>query len=799
MKVFLFGGTMKFIKNNDIQFNDNTIESFSKIFNFDKEIIKLLFARGLNTEQKIDDFLNPKISNFYNPFLLKNMREVVDKINYYINNKKNITIVGDYDTDGICASAILYKYFESIGIHVNVFLPQRQIDGYGLSNESIDKIVNLYNPDLIITVDCGISSHDEVEYCKKKGIDIIITDHHDIPDVIPETLVVNAKLPNQMYPFHDLCGAGVALKLVQALAGLEIALKYTSIASLATVADIVPLIDENRTIVYYGLKEQQQNLPKGIKQLCKSVDLKLPLNTSDISFKLSPKLNAPGRMGDAMIAYKCFVENDDKKLSEYINNLIAINEERVTQTNKIYDDCIEKLKGINVSKLGAIVLYDDNWEGGVLGIICSKLVDKYNKPVCLLSLNDTEYKGSVRSIQGINIYNILNEIKHILLRFGGHNQAGGLSLDKNNIDEFAKLFNETILKNYDESYFLSSKKYDLEIPKNLNIKFMEQIERLEPFGMANERPIFLMNLNNSKATRLTNFPQHIKIRQEKLEVMAFNMGHLYYNLNSNSNKQALVELNLEKYKNTLKIKGIVRKISFSALHGMKKSDIPYANYLQQLKFIKTEKPNNYNVINLKYNDLINKSIELTKKQFGTIFVTYDFSNYLKLLKQVKNITNFEMFTLNNVTGINTIIFAPNYDVDFSAFENIVFLEVPLCDGYLYSLKNEKIYIVENSYNIDLFKSINTDRKIFAEYHLAFKNAVEKNITANNLVEYFSTIKKLNPQFNSLNYKQFVFVEMVLSELGILKQIELVSFEFTSVKSELTNSTIYNNVMLLNKL
>jgi len=790
---------MKFIKNNDIQVNDNILENLSKKFDLDKEIIKLLFARGLNSEQKIEDFLNPKISNFYNPFLLKNMREVVDKINYYVNNKKNITIVGDYDTDGISASSILYKYFESIGVKVDVFLPQRQIDGYGLSNESIDKIINLYHPDLIITVDCGISSHDEVEYCKQKGLDIIITDHHDIPDVIPETLVINAKLPNQMYPFHDLCGAGVAFKLVQALAGLETAMKYTSIASLATVADIVPLIDENRSIVYYGLKDQMQNLPKGIKQLCKKVDLKIPLTTSDISFKLSPKLNAPGRMGDAMIAYKVFVENNDNELNNYINQLIEINDERVTQTNKIFDDCVEKLKGVNVSKLGAIVLYDDNWEGGVLGIICSKLVDKYNRPVCLLSLNDTEYKGSVRSIAGINIYNILNEIKHILLRFGGHNQAGGLSLAKENIEKFSKLFNDTILSHYDESNFLTSKKYDLEIPKNLSIKFMEQIERLEPFGMANERPIFLMNLNNSKATRLTNFPQHIKIKQDKLEVMAFNMGHLYYNLNSNSNKQALVELNLEKYKNTIKIKGIIRKISFSALHGMKKSDIPYANYLQQLKFIKTPRPNNYKVSSLKYNDLINKSIELTNRHFGTVFVTYDFSNYQKLLKQVKNINNYEMFTLNTVTGVNTIIFAPNFDVDLSAFENVVFLEVPLCDGYLYSLKNENIYIVDNQYNVNLFKAISTDRKVFGEYHQALKNAIDKGISGTNMVEYFSAIKKLNPQFNNLNYKQFVLVEMVLTELGILNKIDTIKYEFTNIKNELKNSTIYNNVLLLNKI
>lgn len=791
---------MKFIKNNnDVKFNDKLIESLSVKFDLDKEIIKLLFARGIDTEMKIEDFLNPKISNLYNPFLLKNMREVVDKIKYYLDNDKNITIVGDYDTDGISASSILYKYFESIGKKVSVFLPQRQIDGYGLSNESIDKIISMYNPDLIITVDCGISSHDEVEYCKEKGLDIIITDHHDIPDIIPETLIINAKLPNQMYPFKDLCGAGVALKLVQALAGLETALKYTTIASLATIADIVPLVDENRTIVYYGLKDQMQNLPKGLKQLAKKTDLKLPLITSDISFKLSPKLNAPGRMGDAMVSFKVFVEENDEILNNSIDELISINNERVSQTNKIYDDCIEKLKGVNISKLGAIVLYDDNWEGGVLGIICSKLVERYNRPVCLLSLNDTEYKGSVRSVAGINIYNILNEIKHILLRFGGHNQAGGLSLEKEKIEEFKALFNETILKHYDENNFLIAKKYDLDLPKKLTVEFMQQIERLEPFGCGNERPIFLMNLNNVKATRLTNFPQHIKIKQDKLEVMAFNMGHLYYNLNSNSSKQALLEITLEKFKNTLKIKGIIRKISFSALHGMKKSDIPASNYLQQLNYIKTEKQKDKNIVSLNYNDLINKCNELTSKQFGTVVVTYDYSNYQKFLKQVKNINNFEMFTLNNFTGVNTMIFAPNYDTDLSAFENIVFLEMPLCDGYLHSLSNENVYIVDSTYNFGVYKNLSIDRAEFGKYHNAIKFAIDKDITASNMVEYFSILKRLNPQFSTLNFKQFVFVTMVLKELEILIQLDQVKYKFSDVKKELKFSTIYNNVMLFNKL
>ena len=180
-------------------------------------------------------------------------------------------------------------------------------------------------------------------------------------------------------------------------------------------------------------------------------------------------------------------------------------------------------------------------------------------------------------------------------------------------------------------------------------------------------------------------------------------------------------------------------------------------------------------------------------------VTYEYSNYQKFLKQVKNINNFEMFTLNNFTGVNTIIFAPNYDTDLSAFENIVFLEMPLCDGYLHNLDNENIYVVDNKYNFGVYKNLSTDRNEFAKYHNAIKFAIDKDVLASNLIEYFSILKRLNPQFSTLNFKQFVFVIMVLKELGILKEVDQVKFEFTDIKKELKFSTIYNNVMLFNKL
>ena len=455
---------MEFIsKVDNLNFNAKEITRTAQKFNLCEDIVKLFFARGIDSDDKIDKYLNAGVTSLYNPFLLKNMQEVVDKIKYYVLAKKKILIMGDYDTDGISASAILYKYFLSIGIEASVFLPNRFVDGYGLTIDSLDKVKSMYNPDLIITVDCGITCVEEIAYCKKLGIDIIVTDHHDVPSITPDTLIINPKLEGQLYPFKELCGAGVALKLVHALAGLEEALKYTTIATLATVADIVPLLDENRAIVKLGLENQKQQLPKGLKKLCSELKISLPLSSTDISFKLAPKINATGRMGDAIISFNLYVKNDEQDIRDNIDMLVALNDRRVVETNNIFASACEMLEDTNVSRLGMIVLYNESWESGVLGIICSKLVEKYNKPVCLLSIVDGEYKGSCRSIPGVNIFEALTSVSDLLIRFGGHNQAGGLSIEKKNLKEFRTRINEYVLAHTNEDDLITRKYYDMDI------------------------------------------------------------------------------------------------------------------------------------------------------------------------------------------------------------------------------------------------------------------------------------------------------------------------------------------------
>ena len=784
---------MEFIsKVDNLNFNAKEITRTAQKFNLCEDIVKLFFARGIDSDDKIDKYLNAGVTSLYNPFLLKNMQEVVDKIKYYVLAKKKILIMGDYDTDGISASAILYKYFLSIGIEASVFLPNRFVDGYGLTIDSLDKVKSMYNPDLIITVDCGITCVEEIAYCKKLGIDIIVTDHHDVPSITPDTLIINPKLEGQLYPFKELCGAGVALKLVHALAGLEEALKYTTIATLATVADIVPLLDENRAIVKLGLENQKQQLPKGLKKLCSELKISLPLSSTDISFKLAPKINATGRMGDAIISFNLYVKNDEQDIRDNIDMLVALNVRRVVETNNIFASACEMLEDTNVSRLGMIVLYNESWESGVLGIICSKLVEKYNKPVCLLSIVDGEYKGSCRSIPGVNIFEALTSVSDLLIRFGGHNQAGGLSIEKKNLKEFRTRINEYVLAHTNEDDLITRKYYDMDISnKEISPEFIKELGIFEPCGFKNEKPLFKLNITGNTVSRMSNFPQHIRIKQGNLNLIGFCKGEYYYNLCVNSHKEAIIELTLEKYANKEKITGFIRNINYSKLTTATKSEIISANFLSQLQCINCK--NEFTKYkSLSFDKAIEKINECTKlSKFGTAVIIYDMDTYFTAVKLLNKITNYEMFDIHNACGENVIIFAPNSDVNLKDYNNIFLLSNFLVEGYIASIstKFNKVYTLSIPLDMQLFKGIDVSREVFGKIMLSIKAC--KNIAPMpDLITYFNNLKRNNYIDKNAKYNQFYFFVMVMQELGICK-FEDGLMQISNIKSNLDNSSIYN--------
>lgn len=531
-------------------------------------LAKILFLRGFDSKEKLKDFFEPSLSQLSDPFLFKDMQAVVDKINKAAEEKKRIVVFGDYDVDGICATYILLSHLRGMGVFAKGYVPHRIADGYGMTQKTILDAKAKYNPDLIITVDCGISCKNEVEFAKSLGIDVIITDHHMPPDCLPDAPTINPKCKGSGYNFDSLCGAGVALKVVQALGGMQAVQKYLPACALATIADIVPLVAENRAIVSLGLKKAKTYLPIGIKKLIEMSEIK-NLDAQSVSFRLAPKINAPGRLGDSNTVIKLFLEKDEEKATKLAMRVIELNTKRQEIGTKILQDCEEQLKDIDLLQEKCIVLKKDDWEAGLLGIAASKISGETNRPTFLFALHDGMLKGSVRSICGINIVDIMSapNVKKHLANFGGHEMAGGLSLLPQDYDNFKKAVTLEVAKvepvTFEQQLF-----YDCAVDfKQLNLQLAKDIKKLEPCGLGNNTPVFLTTLKDTSYNHSKNNREHLLINtpHSKTKILVFNGLKFCDLLDMQGEKLALVELFVDEYNNKQSSKVIVKDLNSSCL------------------------------------------------------------------------------------------------------------------------------------------------------------------------------------------------------------------------------------------
>lgn len=745
-------------------------------------IMELLFARGYTTQKSIQAYLQPSISGLYNPFLLKGMNEATQIIKEHVNQNHMITILGDYDTDGICATAILEKYLQSIGARVTHFLPNRFVDGYGMTMDTIDKINKMFHPDLLITVDCGISCFAEIEYAKSFGIEVIVTDHHELPDTLPNCVIVDPKIPSD-YPFNGLCGAGVVLKLVHALGGVKECLAYTPICSLATVADIVPLVDENRIIVSDGLKKQDQ-LPKGVLALIKKLKLKT-ITSTDISMKLAPKINTAGRMGDPSIAYELFVEFDDKAINAKIKELFELNDQRVQDGNDILEECLEQLKGENGSTTHAIVLKGEHWNSGVLGIICSRLVELYHKPVFLMAKVENELKGSARSIEGIDISKLMNTLKEDFIRFGGHAQAGGFSIRPENFEKVKQDINNTISSELtlDEEQVVL---YDADLALNsITTTLLNDLEKLQPFGFANEKPLFRIPVEKVSFSSIKSSPQHIKARYGFVDFICYQGQKYLDDLQLNCEKHVLGELAYNTYGSKKSIQVSVKNFAFGPIRTEISHDIILAHYINQLKYLHCKlqfepKKQTLDEMVTLYNHASSRGIAV---------LAYTFGSYQYFIKNIKRQIEYCYKAPNHKTGRNTIIFLPDNKIDLSNFETILVLDQPLTMQYLSQFEGYNVYVNSDTH-YPLFTNFSTDRTVFAYTHTAISTIQNEGRTFSSLYDYYLYVKKLLPQFKNYKYNEFYFILCVFEELGFISISDCAITVLPSEKKELGSSVIY---------
>lgn len=515
----------------------SAVESLAREINVSPTIARVLFHRKITTYDQAKKFFRPTLSDLHDPFLMDGMTLAADRVMQAVARGERVLIFGDYDVDGTNSAAMLYLYLKQLGLEAIFHIPDRIKEGYGISLLGIDR-GKAFGATLLIAVDCGITAITQVEYAKSQGIDVIICDHHEPSEEIPRAYAVLDPLKaNCPYPFKSLCGCGVGFKLIQAIARLrseeESVYQYVDFATLATTADIVPLVGENRVLTKIGLERINASPRPGIRALIDSSGTHLGrITTGQIVFVLAPRINAVGRMGDATRAVQLLTAED----VQVAGQLAQVLEEENRNRRKIDEDTFLKAQELVESVLQvdsdpAIVLHHEQWHPGVIGIVASRLVEKYYRPTIMMTTVDGVAKGSARSIVGFDIHQALKRVEDKLIQFGGHKYAAGLAVELGRVDEFRKAFNLAVEELMSNEIRTPEIRIDAEITlSELTPRFLRILKEFAPYGPGNMRPIFIVrNVELVGAPRVVG-KDHLrfKVRQNNdvIDSIGFGLGSM---------------------------------------------------------------------------------------------------------------------------------------------------------------------------------------------------------------------------------------------------------------------------------
>jgi len=491
----------------------------------------LLYARGIRTDEEARRFLDPSLADLHDPFLLHGMEQTVSLLREAIAAGRTIMVYGDYDADGVCAASILMETLHEEGASLAYRIPSRHTEGYGLNMDAVREIAE--KASLLITVDCGVSNVEEVALAKELGLTVIITDHHQPPEVLPPADVVMDPLIGD-YPCPYLCGAGVALKICQAMQGMAGVEKRLELAAIATVADVVPLLDENRVIVREGLRRTAASTRPGIRALLETSGATPPLTAEHFGFRLAPRLNAAGRLGDAKLGVHLLLTPDEAKARNIALMLEQANRERQELERTITAQALEQLSLEELAYAHVILVSGENWNPGLIGLTAGRLCEKFRLPAIALSLReDGTAVGSCRSVPGVNIFRMLSACADLLERYGGHEQAAGLCVRTENIPLLRNRLEKEISSSVPEETFLPSMDYDLAVPfRTWTPETLALLDRLEPTGCGNPPPLFLLQgAEIRNARRVGRDGAHLKLSLidedlSAVEGIAFSRGDL---------------------------------------------------------------------------------------------------------------------------------------------------------------------------------------------------------------------------------------------------------------------------------
>ena len=515
--------------------DENKIQEISQKYNLNKLLSTILANRNIIDEKDIKQFLSPTRKDFHDPFLIHDMEKAVERIIKAIEKQEKVTIYGDYDVDGITSITVLKSYLSDRGLEVETYIPNRLNEGYGLNKEAIEKIHN-NGCQLMITVDCGISGIEEVEYANSLGIETIVTDHHEPGNELPKAFaVIDNKRKDSNYPFRELAGVGVVFKLIQAISiklGLaeEEYLKYLDIVCIGTISDIVPLVDENRVITKLGLMLVRQTKNIGLKAILKTSGYN-KIDSNTISFGVAPRINACGRMGVAEEALELFLSKNVNHVMELARKLNDHNRVRQETEKSIFEEALKQIQEKHLDENNTIVVGGENWHHGVIGIVSSKITEMYFKPSILLSFEGDDLgKGSGRSIPGFDLHDALMKCEDCIEKFGGHSMAIGITVKRENLEKLKQeLENIAIEEKIDE--IVPIIKIDARINlSEVNKEMVESLKELEPFGEGNKMPIFAFKNLKIDSIRALSEGKHLKLTLKDnntiVNAIGFNMGEL---------------------------------------------------------------------------------------------------------------------------------------------------------------------------------------------------------------------------------------------------------------------------------
>lgn len=803
------------------------IEKISKESGVSKMVAELLVGRDIHDSEGIKKFMNPVMRDLHDPFLLKDMDKAVDRIVLAIAKLEKILIYGDYDVDGTTSSSVLYRFFNKIGVSCEVYIPSRFEEGYGLSMAAVEKLKKL-DFQLIITVDCGIASVKEVDEINKLDLDIIITDHHQCQEVLPAALaIVNPHRPDCCYPFKELCGVGVTFKVISALAEvlkLEGATdEYIDTVALGTVADIVPLIDENRIFVYHGLKKMNNAPSAGLRTLIDVAGLKgKDINSYSIAFGLAPRINAAGRLGDAMRAVKLLSSENEEEAKELAMELNSENMLRQQTEGEIVNEVIAYIEREHDFKNHKVIVASGiNWHHGVIGIVASKIVEKYYLPCIILCNEDGVLRGSARSIEGFNIFQALTGCNELLEKYGGHEMAAGLTINEVNLENFKLQINMYANSNLKRGHLVEKIYLDAVLPiEETNLDVAAEVKKIAPFGQGNASPIFLCKDLKIQTVRAIGDGKHLKFtfssKGKLVDGIGFNMGDLADIYKCGDIVDIVCSLDINSYNNVDKVQLIIKDIRYCEEEYIKYSY--YSTIDKTIIYNKTEsltKQLPFNTLkSIDEDNLVQTINNFIANGEKCIFLVNDLKYVVELSNIIEKVESTPYYRINinylyEETDVNLyIILNPTIEtiIEVNSYNTIIsgrWLDQIYLESVVNSIDNERLFLYNYISGVSIIDGTGFDREDIKAVYKFIWDFPGDSVIINNVNNF---VNDINNQYSRLlNIFSFEKCIEILNEVGLIKVSSIKSNCFKIDKLDnngkkvlLEDSTIYRKMISLLK-